>query len=193
MRGCYDRLPGDPYMPKDTSFLRCRRLSAVHGPLSALHTAPTSVTQPAKVNWMFGDVKRTFAALEDEMVHSQSFLDAVSTFRQVAAIDDSEVIDAHAIRTLAHPGGRGEPAPEGIHRDGRRVLGIFCFGRTNISGAVTELYRSASEPPVWSGELQPGNGVLVNDREGAALHYTTSIESLDGRRPGTRDVLVLVV
>lgn len=193
MRSYYDRMPDDPYMSSATSFRRRRRLSAVHGPLSALHNAPTSVTQPKSVNWMFPDVRRTFPALEDEMVHSQAFLDAVSSFRQVAAIDDDEVIDAHAIRTVAFPGGVGEPAPEGIHRDGRRVLGIFCFGRHNISGAVTELYRTPSEKPVWSAEVQAGHGVVVNDREGAVLHYTSSIQSLDGRHPGSRDVLVLVV
>ena len=71
--------------------------------------------------------------------------------------------------------------------------GIFCFGRHNISGAVTEMYRTASEPPVWRAELQAGEGVLVNDRAGNLLHFTTKIQSLDGQRPGARDVLVLVV
>ena len=121
MRSFYDNLPVDPYMPPEMPY-RLRRLSAVRGPLGVLQNAPASVTQPAGVNWMFPDVRRTFPALEDGMVLSPAFRDALSAFRREAAIDEDEEVDAHAIRTVAIPGATGEPAPEGIHRDGRRVL-----------------------------------------------------------------------
>jgi hypothetical protein len=97
---------------------------------------------------------------------------------------------------VAQPGAPGDPAPEGIHRDGRALVGIFCCGRTRLSGGVTELHSSLTgdEAPLFRAALLPGEGVLVNDRLGEGVfHYTGPIEAAELPAEGLRDVIVLLV
>jgi hypothetical protein len=82
----------------------------------------------------------------------------------------------------------------GIHRDGRRVLGIFCVNRRGIGGGVTELHRTrdgAGEPLVRT-VLEPGQALVCNDRLGGVFHYTNKVWAAQPPEPGVRDVLVLV-
>jgi hypothetical protein len=126
----------------------------------------------------------------------QGFADVLATYRAAAGLHPEAPcgVDAFAIRTLAVPGHAGEPAPEGIHRDGRRVLGIFVVGRAGVAGGVTELYasRDGDSEPLFRAILQPGEGVVVNDRVGGVFHYTTRVEAANPPERGARDVLVLV-
>lgn len=119
----------------------------------------------------------------------------VDAFKTAAELPSEAPVHVHAIRTLAEPGTAGEPAPEGVHRDGYRVLGIFVIERCRIEGcdarlgigpscsddarffivpsAVTELYKTKGAPPIFSGVLHSGDFVLVNDRVGGVFHYTS--------------------
>ena len=84
---------------------------------------------------------------------------------------------------------------QGIHRDGYRVLGIFCVGRRDVAGGVTELHATRagdSQPPLFRGVLQPGQWLLVNDRVGGVFHYTTPVAAAAPPATGARDVIVLV-
>jgi len=181
-------------MPADARY-RLRRLSVVRGEGETLTASATTVCQPAGVNPMFPDLTRTFEPLEPAMVAHPAFQRILATFRAAAGLhpDAPGGVDAHAIRTLAVPGAAGEPAPEGIHRDGRRVLGIFVVSRRGIAGGVTELHASRdATSPLFRQELQPGQGVVVNDREGGVFHFTGKVQATTAERAGVRDVLVLV-
>ena len=175
---------------------RLRRLSNVRGDGAALTSEATTVCQAASVNPLFPDVTRTFAALEPAMVAHPAFRRVLSSFRAAAGLhpDAPGGVDAHAIRTLAVPGAAGEPAPEGIHRDGRRVLGIFVVSRRGIDGGATELHasRAGDAQPLFRAVLQPGQGVVLNDREGGVFHYTAKVRAASGDAVGARDVIVLV-
>ena len=146
---------------------------------------------------MFANVPRTFPALEPEMVALPAFRAIVACFRAAAHIGEDAYIDAHAIRTVAEPGAPADPAPEGIHRDGRRLVGIFSIARHRVSGAVTMLHSKlegdAEGSELFKGALLPGDGVLVNDRlEASVFHYTGPIEAIEPPQNGTRDVIVLL-
>ena len=175
---------------------RLRRLSNVRGEGATLRAEATTICQGANVNPLFPNVTRTFAALEPAMVAHPAFQRILSTFRAAAGLhpDAPGGIDAHAIRTLAVPGSAGEPAPEGIHRDGRRVLGIFVVARRGLRGGATELHasRDGAAPPLFRAELQPGAGVVLNDREGGVFHYTAQIQAASQHASGTRDVIVML-
>jgi hypothetical protein len=183
-------------MPEGSRF-RLRRLSKVSGCGASLASRATTIRQGASVNPLFPNLTRAFAPLDPAMVACPAFAAVLATFRAAAHLhpDARGGVDAHAIRTLALPGAAGEPAPEGIHRDGRRIVGIFVVGRRDIAGGVTELHRSkdGAAEPLFRGVLQPGEGVVVNDREGGVFHYTSSIAAAgaDGVA-GARDVLVLL-
>ena len=191
LRGFFDALPLDPYMPKEAPY-RYRRLSGITGPVNKLETQNISILQAPDVNPLFPGVQRSFEGLLPEMVACDAFRSAVSTFRELAQVSDDVQVDAHAIRTLAIPGAAGEPAPEGIHRDGAQVLGIFCVARTGLSGGITELYdadRKDAPSPSWRSQLEPGSCVVLNDR--CMFHYTGRVQATRAA-PGARDVLVLV-
>ena len=181
-------------MPADARY-RLRRLSVVRGEGASFYAEATSVCQAANVNPMFPNVTRTFEALEPAMTTHPAFQRMLAAFRAAARLhpDAPGGIDAHAIRTLAVPGGAGEPAPEGIHRDGRRVLGIFVVSRRGIEGGATELHatRAGDAQPLFRAVLQPGQAVVVNDREGGVFHYTAKVHAT-GEAIGMRDVIVMV-
>ncbi|HCF27855.1 MAG TPA: hypothetical protein DEV81_11805, partial [Cyanobacteria bacterium UBA11049] len=86
------------------------------------------------------------------------------------------------------PSNYGNPAPEGIHRDGTDFIGIFSANRENIQGGETHLYIDKKEKPVFKKILHPGELLLVNDRE--FFHFTTPIKPTSDAQ-GVRDVFVL--
>jgi len=182
-------------MPQHARY-RLRCLSVVRGEGGGFTAEATTICQGANVNPMFPNVTRTFEALEPAMTAHPAFQRILAAFRATAGLhhDAPGGIDAHAIRTLAVPGGAGEPAPEGIHRDGRRVLGIFVVARRGIEGGATELHasRAGDAEPLFRAVLQPGQGVVLNDREGGGVfHYTAKVQAT-GEANGTRDVIVLL-
>ncbi len=97
-------------------------------------------------------------------------------------------IGIHQIRTTCSPNNFGNPAPEGIHRDGTDFVGIFSVDRTNILGGKTHLYTARMEKPVFKKVLHPGELLLVNEDD--FLHFTTPIKP-ESIGVGTRDVFVL--
>ena len=147
---------------------------------------------------MFANVPRSFPPLEEEMINLPVFRAIVACYRAAAHLGEDALIDVHAIRTVAEPGAPADPAPEGIHRDGRRLVGIFSIARNRVSGAVTMLHSKiegdAEGCELFKGPLMPGHGVLVNDRLGeGCYHYTGPIEAIEPPLNGTRDVVVLLV
>jgi histidine decarboxylase len=83
----------------------------------------------------------------------------------------------------------GNPAPEGIHRDGVDLVGIFSVDRHDIDGAETHLYPSKEgKQPVLSKVLYPGEFLVFKDDQ--YFHYTSPVKAI-GFGQGTRDVFVL--
>lgn len=145
---------------------------------------------------MFANVPRVFPELDHAMTQLPAFKAIVRAYVAATGVPEGTRIDAHAIRTVAQPGAPGDPAPEGIHRDGRALVGIFCCARTRLSGGVTELHSclAGDETPLFRAPLLPGEGVLVNDRLGEGVfHYTGPIEAAEPPADGHRDVIVLLV
>jgi hypothetical protein len=148
-------------------------------------------------NTLFAHVTRTFAEIEPAMIELPIFKELVLQFRDLACVPDGMGVDAHVIRTVAEPGSPGNPAPEGIHRDGRALLAIFSVARTRLTGGVTELWQNATgddAEPLFKAAMMPGEGVLVNDRCGEGVfHFTSQICAAVPPASGMRDVIVLLV
>ena len=96
-------------------------------------------------------------------------------------------IGVHQIRTITSHQQIGNPAPEGIHRDGVDLVGIFCVNRDKIVGGETHLYTSKDEPPVFKKILNPGEFLVFNDHH--FFHFTSSIQVI-ASDIGIRDVFV---
>jgi hypothetical protein len=98
------------------------------------------------------------------------------------------LVNCHLIRTHAFEGQVGNPAPEGIHRDGVEYIIMGCVGVKNISGATSTLYRDESaNSNIYTYTLMPGEALLVNDRE--LMHGVSPVIAEDN--PAYRDMILM--
>lgn len=183
----FDELPIDPYLEGNYRF---RRLSNFQVDADSLIKLRHSCFFQSKSNNpLLGDVIREYEELDDEIIAMrglQKILMEFFDFCQTCSISNEVAI--HQIRTTTSSQQNGNPAPEGIHRDGVDLVGIFCVNRHNITGGETHLYKDKNAAPVFSKILNPGELLVFNDRQ--FFHYTSPIQVVsDGI--GTRDVFVL--
>jgi histidine decarboxylase len=138
---------------------------------------------------ILGDVIREYSEINDELVNLKDFAKIVLEFYEFCQLCSSyNEIAVHQIRTITSARQIGQPAPEGIHRDGVDLVGIFCINRQQIEGGVTSLYRSKNDRPMLSKILNPGEFLIFNDER--FFHYTSAITALPFQQ-GIRDVFVL--
>ncbi|MGB3204586.1 MAG: 2OG-Fe dioxygenase family protein [Crinalium sp.] len=182
----FNDLPVDPYIKGK---YRTRRLSRFHVSNNQVIKLPHGyLYQTKQYNPLLGDIKREFAELDDELIKQPSFQQMVLAFSDSCKLHPEAEIGVHQIRTACSPNNSGNPAPEGIHKDGSDFVGIFAVDRHNIEGGETHLYRAKKQKPVFSQVLNPGELLLVNDNE--FFHFTTPIKPAS-EGIGTRDVFVL--
>ncbi|MFB2975461.1 2OG-Fe dioxygenase family protein [Microseira sp. BLCC-F43] len=185
-KGFFRDLPVDPYIKGN---YRSRRLSRFKISGSELIKLPHGYFfQSKNYNPLLGGVKREFAEVDDAMIKLDEFKKLIFEFSHYCKLNPGVEIGVHQIRTSCSPDNFGNPAPEGIHRDGCEFVGIFAVDRENIAGGETHLYVAKKEKPVFNKILKPGELLLVNDRE--FFHFTTPIKPLSPGL-GTRDVFVL--
>jgi hypothetical protein len=182
----FNSLPIDPYIKGD---YRLRRLSRFMVSEGGVVTLPHGyLFQSKEYNPLVGDVRREFAELEDELIKLNIFQDMVLAFADSCKLHPEAEIGVHQIRTICSPDSFGNPAPEGIHRDGTDFIGIFSVDRDNIQGGETHLYTTKKEKPVFNKILHPGELLLINDHE--FFHFTTPVKPVTESQ-GIRDVFVL--
>jgi histidine decarboxylase len=188
----FRNLPADPYIADRYRFRRLSSFKIVNNSLVKLPHSP--LFQSKQYNPLLGDVVRDFAELEQDLVELPDFQTIVLEFfefcQQCSTVNriKANEISVHQIRTIANPKGIGHPAPEGIHRDGVDLVGIFSVSRDKIEGAATSLYKSKDSDPIFSKILNPGEFIVFSDR--AFFHFTSIIKATTSEI-GTRDVFVL--
>lgn len=182
----FTNLPADPYLKGDYRFRRLSRFTVAAGSLVKL--PHDYLYQSKKYNPLLGDVKREYSELEDGLIELGGFQKLFFSFIELCQLNPKGTeIAVHQIRTTCSPDNYGNPAPEGIHRDGVDFVGIFCVSRNNIEGGETHLYKTKKEPPVLNKILEPGEMLVVNDHK--LSHFTTPIKPTASDL-GTRDVFV---
>lgn len=182
----FNDLPVDPNIK---GHYRFRRLSRFRVSEHGLDRLPHGyLFQGKEYNPLVGGIKREFAELDDSLVNFDMFTALVLVFRDFCALRPGADIGVHQIRTTCSPESSGNPAPEGIHRDGADFVCIYSVDRDNIQGGKTHLYTRKNENAVFDKILYPGELLLVNDRK--FFHFTTPIRPV-GNGWGTRDVFVL--
>jgi hypothetical protein len=180
-------LPPDPYLEGGYRFRRLSHFKVIGDRLIKL--PHRRLFQSKQYNPLLGDVVREYAELDDELVQLEDFQRLIWEFFQFCQLcSTSKEIGVHQIRTTASSEKLGNPAPEGIHRDGVDVVGIFSVDRHGIGGGETHLYHSKEAPPAFSKVLNPGEFLVFRDEQ--YLHYTSSVNAIADEM-GTRDVFVL--
>ena len=182
----FDDLPVDPYLEGGYRFRRFSRVEVVGDRLRQLPHG--YFFQSRDYNPLLGDVVRDYPELDAALIELTDFQKLVREFYEFARLcSDVNEIGIHQIRTVATRDRAALPAPEGIHQDGVDTIGIFCLRRQAIKGGVTYLYPSKVNPPTMAKILNPGELLVVSDRQ--YFHYTSPIRA-SSDRPGIRDVFV---
>ncbi|MBE9179578.1 2OG-Fe dioxygenase family protein [Oculatella sp. LEGE 06141] len=181
----FSHLPADPYLEGNYRFRRFSHFQISNGHLVQLPHA--AFFQSKAHNPLLGDVTREYLELEDELIQLSDFQMLVLEFFEFCQrCSSSNEVGVHQIRITADHH-LGNPAPEGIHRDGVDLVGIVCVNRDNIDGGETHLYQASDRSLVFAKVLNPGELLLVNDRQ--FFHFTTPIQARSPQE-GVRDVFV---
>lgn len=184
----FDNLPADPYLEGNYRFRRLSHFKVVGDRLQKL--PHRRLFQSKTYNPLLGDVAREYEELDDQLIQNEDFQRLIWEFFQFCQLCSIHTeIAVHQIRTTASSDKLGNPAPEGIHRDGVDLVGIFSVNRKGVEGAETHLYKSKqSDQPVFSKILNPGEFLVFRDEQ--YFHFTSPIHATTPEE-GVRDVFVL--
>ena len=183
----FNNLSSDSYLKEKYRFRRLSRFQIVDNRIVKL--PHNYLFQSKEYNPILGDVIREYPEIEEELIQLQDFQKIIWEFYDFCKLCSAHnEIAVHQIRTTTSAQQIGQPAPEGIHRDGVDLVGIFCVNRDRIEGGITSLYRSKNDNPVLSKILNSGEFLIFNDNQ--FFHYTSPITALPSQQ-GVRDVFVL--
>jgi hypothetical protein len=111
-----------------------------------------------------------------------------SLFERLARRQDWHV-EVHQFRIEARPDEKGQPTPEGIHRDGVDYVLVLLVERQNIASGTTTVHALTGEELGAFTLAAPLDAAVLDDSRVA--HGVTAIEPVDVDRPAYRDVLVV--
>ena len=181
-------LPIDPYLEGNYRFRRLSHFKLSDGCLVKL--PHQRLFQSKEYNPLLGDVVREFSELDDALIQLEDFQKIVLEFFDFCNVCSApNEVGVHQIRTVTSEGEIGHPAPEGIHRDGVDLVGIFCVSRQKIEGGETYLYKSKNSEPIFTKILHHGELLVFNDRQ--FFHFTSAVKAISAQEKGIRDVFVL--
>lgn len=98
-------------------------------------------------------------------------------------------IECHQFRIEASTAERGQPTPEGVHRDGVDFVLVMMVKRVNISSGTTTMHDLQQRKLDSFTLTLPLDSALVDDRR--CMHGVTPVEQIDPTKPAYRDVLVV--
>ncbi|EDP60251.1 2OG-Fe dioxygenase family protein [Vibrio sp. AND4] len=184
----FDLLPPDKYVNSDHRFRSYARFQAENGEVIKL--PHSKFIQSSDVNRVFGDIERDFSEMSQQMITTDEFQHLIKSFMErTGAINDHSIVDVHQIRVTCDHDTASAPAPEGIHQDGFRYVGIFCVKRQNISGGYTQIFTSpVDQHPHMNTVLEENQFVILNDRR-FFHHISETLSNIEGQK-GVRDVFV---
>jgi hypothetical protein len=185
----YDNCPVDDYMGHGTRFKRFAQYRLLpdkerEDGWNFERLPHRDYTTFKKFNPVAGGIKRGYEPIEAD------FTALIEHGAVELGLDRSEdwQINVHQNRSKAQVGDPAPLTPEGVHRDGHEFVMIAVLRRVNVAGAVTRLWNDGESEPFWTGTLEAGQAVLLDDR--AIAHDVSDVESADGN-PANRDILIV--
>ncbi|NGN99842.1 2OG-Fe dioxygenase family protein [Grimontia sp. S25] len=185
----FGELPKDPYVDSDVRFRSYARFSlSDKGDIVRLPHAP--FMQSSEVNRVVGDIERHFEPMSDDMIDLPEFHHLLKSFASATGLEHTGAnIDVHQIRVTCSANDTSAPAPEGIHQDGFRFVGIFCVQRKNIAGGFTQIFSSpVDQHPHLNTVLEPNQFIILDDQR--YYHHISETLSSNRGEEGVRDVFV---
>ncbi len=190
----WPRLTPDRYMG-DGGTYRFRRYGALDSrPGSARQPMPHGpYQQPKYINHLNGDVARMFDPLEPSfMAHPtlNRLLDWLTTlYDQCEGGRQRWDIRLHPYRVLARQTEKGNPTPEGLHRDGVDYIVSMMVSRCNVEGGETTITDNDGLV-LWQRTLQKPLDIVIG-KDAHTLHAVSPVSPIDAGKEACRDVLVI--
>jgi hypothetical protein len=153
----------------------------------------TVFIQSAEINKFAGDIARHFDSLDPGFLTHPLLSSLIGGFvdllpgRQTVRLWK---IDVHAIRIVARSGEAGNPAPEGIHRDGQDFVAMVLIARSpDAEGGESRIYAQ-DRRCLWKHTLRhPLEAIVVDDRR--VLHGVSLVKPGGEASSVSRDMLFL--
>jgi hypothetical protein len=98
-------------------------------------------------------------------------------------------IELHQFRIEARDGQKGNPTPEGVHRDGVDFVIVIMIKRVNIESGATSIFNLDNQLVGEFTILDTFDMAIVNDQK--VYHGVTPIIQIDPDEEAYRDVLVM--
>jgi hypothetical protein len=190
----WDSLEEDQYMA-DGGRYRKRR----HATFATHHSQETPILMPYQAHYQHldynslnGGVARYFAPILVDLLNSRT-LSALLEFgkRLFSPISGNHPwhIELHQFRIEARDGLKGNPTPEGVHRDGVDFVIVVMIKRINIESGATSIYNLDNQLVGEFTLLDTFDMAIVNDKK--VYHGVTPIIQVDLDEEAYRDVLVM--
>jgi hypothetical protein len=192
--GSWNNLRQDTYMA-DGGTYRLRRYSEFHyaaGAPGVTLLPHVPYAQPKAINHLNGGIERTFEPFEADVAASPVL---ESVFRWCAeAMSEAGAGGAYKVQTfqnriLARHAEKGEPAPEGMHRDGVDFVLTLLVERNSVEGGTSSVYDAASRECRAEVQLAETGEFLFAD-DVRMLHDVTAVTPASHDADGHRDVLI---
>jgi hypothetical protein len=186
-------MPLDGFMADGGRYRRRRHAvfsAAVDGCITRLPHQPHY--QSRDYNPLNGGVARWFAPVETSIADGPTLGTILRCTREIferLAGRREWRIEIHQFRIEARCGERGQPTPEGIHRDGVDYVLVLLIDRVNILSGTTTIHALNGDRLGSFTLTTPFDAAILDDARVA--HGVTAIEPLDPECPAYRDVLVV--
>jgi hypothetical protein len=144
-------------------------------------------------NTYAGGITRKFSPLQPE-IFSNQFLHALilhdySQLGRKHSRNETCDIGVHQMRVIARQGHRGEPTPEGIHRDGHDFNVIHFVNKKNILGGESRIYDNNEILLARSFMRTTLDSIYLDDPR--VLHDVSPVYQEDTGLDGYRDIMTI--
>ena len=189
----WDRLELDQYMADGGRYRRRRHAVYAATLDAAIVRAPHQPHyQSRDYNALNGGIARWFEPIEPAIGAGPTMTAILacsrSLFEQLAE-PQAWHVEVHQFRIEARAGEKGQPTPEGIHRDGVDYVLVLLVDRQNIASGTTTVHALTGEELGAFTLSAPLDAALLDDARVA--HGVTAIEPVNPALPAYRDVLVV--
>ena len=134
-------------------------------------------------------MQRWFEPMEPAVVQSTAWRQLLRALGRVSSELKGKrpwYVEAHQFR-IDTEGGIGRPTPEGAHRDGVDLVGVFLVNRDGIKGGETRVFEADGPAGQRFTLTEPWSLLLLDDER--VIHESTPIQPVAAH--GHRDTLVL--
>ena len=174
----FENMPYDPYVRGN---YRKRRFSFVKKNSVGKYEkiSRKKFTLSKNINGMIGDAIVDYEEIETNLINSNEFFNIIEGFVKISNINSNiKEIGIHQMRILCSEYIKEGPIPEGPHKDGYDIIGIFCAKRANVTGGISELFLDKDgKKPILEKKLAENEMLVVNDRN--VFHNATKLNPVN--------------